>query len=126
MRVLLVDDQEDCLLVMKRLFENAGAEVTTAPDGVLALTEVANGMKKSQDFEVVVLDIRMPKMNGYEAAEAIRELGYQGKIVALTATASGEGRSESLRSGVDVYIGKSSLKAAVVDALLNSNFAQTK
>lgn len=117
-RVLLVDDDEDCLLFLSTIYRRVGAEVVTASNGQEAL-ELWDAAKASgATFSIVSLDVRMPYLRGPELAFLFRDRGYSGIIVALTADASGSGRTESKGAGIDAYFGKNSFKKEVAQALL--------
>jgi CheY-like chemotaxis protein len=118
--LLLVDDCQTTLTMMRYLFESAGAVVHTAVSGLDAIAMMDQSKKDSQAprFDMVVLDIRMPHMHGDELAKILRNKGFTGKIVALTANATGLGREQSLQAGIDMYLGKSSMKKEVALALV--------
>ena len=102
-KVLLVEDNEFNRQVASGILENAGLEVVTANDGEDALRLV-----QTDDFDVVLMDIQMPKMNGFEATRHIRQLpgGDSIPIVSMTAYATMEERDRIRESGMDDYIGK--------------------
>ncbi len=103
MRVLLVEDNQVNQLVAKTLLSRAGIDVTVANDGrqaveILALAHV---------FDVVLMDIQMPNMDGLEATQVIRrELKLNLPIVALTAHAIEEERQRCYDAGMDGHITK--------------------
>ncbi len=85
--VMLVDDEPMTLRVVRLALENAGYEVTTAGDGAEAMKILCD-----RHFDVLVTDLNMPRMNGHELCEAIRErcAGHEPLIFVLTAR-PGEG-----------------------------------
>jgi CheY-like chemotaxis protein len=117
-RVLIVDDDEDCLLILGTIYRKAGADVVTASSGEEALELWDLEKEAGSTFAIVSLDVRMPHLRGPELGFLFRDRGFHGILVALTADASGGGRTESKSAGVDAYFGKNSFKAEVAKALL--------
>ncbi|HEY8925458.1 MAG TPA: chemotaxis protein CheB, partial [Polyangia bacterium] len=105
-RILVVDDRRDMRYLLQTYLDDAGAEVRTAADGRRALAEVERAMASSEPFDAIVLDMQMPVMDGYDAARALREAGYLGSIVALTASAMRGDRERCLAAGCDEYLAK--------------------
>jgi len=92
--VLLVDDSRDIRLLAKRFLESAGAEVREAVngrEGVAIIQSVLDGKGK---IDAVLMDMQMPEMDGYQATRQIRQIGFTGPVVALTAHAmEGDGQA---------------------------------
>ncbi|MBN4061162.1 response regulator, partial [bacterium AH-315-I18] len=87
--------------VIKRLLEKAGIEVDIAKDGIEALEQA-----QSKSFDLIFMDMQMPKMNGYEATKAIRKAGLTTPIVALTANAMKGDDKECIETGCNDYMAK--------------------
>lgn len=100
-KVLLVEDSADNRHLISRYLMRAGAEVTTAPDGQRGV-EAA----KNFSFDVILMDLQMPVLDGYEALRILRELKYVKPILALTAHAFTTERERCLRSGFDEHLVK--------------------
>lgn len=105
-RVLAVDDHPVNRLLLERQLEQLGYATCTAADGAAALEQWAR-----EQFDVIVTDCNMPKMNGYELAARIREIeASRGDrripIVALTANAMASERETCLQAGMDDYLAK--------------------
>ena len=105
-RILFVEDDAVSLLSGKRMLEKAGYTVATAVDGKRALTLLAE-----QAFDLILMDVQMPVMDGVEATKAIRastSLGPKAKIpiVAMTAYAMTGDRETFLAAGMDDYVAK--------------------
>lgn len=100
-KILVVDDVEDNCRLMKRLLEVRGARVETAFNGKQA---VEKGL--SCDYDVILMDIQMPVMDGYEATRELRSLSYVKPIIAFTAHALKDDRERSLREGCDEHLVK--------------------
>jgi two-component system sensor histidine kinase/response regulator len=92
-------------LLALKLLQNAGHQVTTASDGREALERHGAG-----SFDVVLMDVQMPEMNGFEATAAIRsrERGTSAHqfIIAMTAHALAGDRERCLEAGMDTYVSK--------------------
>jgi CheY-like chemotaxis protein len=103
LRILVADDNEDAAQSLAMLLRMLGHEVVTAGDGLEAL-EVAEGFRP----RVILLDIGMPKLNGYDTARRIRELPWTGDvvIVALTGWGQKEDLLRSEQAGFDAHLVK--------------------
>lgn len=105
-RILVADDGEDNRRLFAHHLRRAGATVELACDGREALELVMGATKASGPFDLVLLDIQMPNMDGREVASALRQLGYTGRMAAITADAMVGAREEGLDAGFDDYITK--------------------
>ena len=105
-KVLLVDDSALNLKIGVLLLREQGAAVDTASNGQLAVDMVRE--KGSDHYDIVVMDVQMPVMDGYEATAAIRKLpgGDKLKIVAFSANAFEEDKEKSLRAGMNGHLSK--------------------
>ncbi len=106
--ILLVEDNEFNREIAFEILRNAGFEVDTADDGVRAVEKVSQSAPGT--YDVVLMDIQMPNMNGYEATRAIRELPNPAQaripIIAVTANAFSSDRDAALAAGMDGHIAK--------------------
>ncbi|MBN9658296.1 MAG: response regulator [Acidobacteria bacterium] len=103
-RVLLAEDHQINQMVVIRLLQKRGHLVTAVSNGEEAVAAAANG-----DFDLILMDMQMPVMDGLEAAQCIRALpGAAGRvpIVALTANALGHVQEECRAAGMDAYLAK--------------------
>jgi CheY-like chemotaxis protein len=87
---------------MAILLEALGATVTAANDGADAVERALAG----DAFDLILMDMQMPVLDGYDATAALRRAGYAGPIVALTAHAMADDRARCLRVGCDDYLTK--------------------
>jgi CheY-like chemotaxis protein/anti-sigma regulatory factor (Ser/Thr protein kinase) len=105
LNVLLVEDNDVGRMVTTRLIEKAGHHVVSAVNGVEAVTAA-----EEQRFDVILMDVQMPEMDGFQATAAIRErervTGDHVPIVALTAYAMSGERERALHAGMDAYVSK--------------------
>lgn len=100
-RVLLVEDARDHQLMLGRLIENTGAEVTLADNG-----EVALQLLQQQSFDLVLMDLQMPGMDGLTATTRLRDADSQTPVVALTADATDADRDKCLAAGCNGHLAK--------------------
>jgi CheY-like chemotaxis protein/anti-sigma regulatory factor (Ser/Thr protein kinase) len=105
-RVLIVDDSRDNLELLVTLLERAGAEVSTASDGKEGLDETLRAWKAGLPYNVVLMDMQMPVLDGYTAVRQLRAAGYAGQIIALTAHAMRGELDRCLEIGCDHYLSK--------------------
>ncbi|MCY2930673.1 MAG: ATP-binding protein [Planctomycetota bacterium] len=113
LRILLAEDGPDNQVLIRTLLANAGAEVEVVANGLLAVQAAAR-----QTFDLVLMDMQMPEMDGYQAAGRLRAQGYAVPIVALTAhTLSGD-RQRCLDAGCTGYLSKPIQRAAMIDLIL--------
>ena len=107
-RVLLVDDIELNREIAQIILEEAGFVVEFAPDGTDAVAMVEES--EEHYYDVILMDIQMPIMNGYEATRAIRNMPRkdvkQMPIIAMTANALEEDKEAALKNGMDAHIAK--------------------
>jgi CheY-like chemotaxis protein len=102
LRVLLVDDNEINQRLASVMLRNIGCEVTTADNGQEAIKELL-----VNDFQLILMDIQMPLMNGYEATEYIRnKLNRTTPIIGLSANVYKEEIQQCYHSGMNDYLGK--------------------
>ena len=117
-RVLLVEDNELNREIAEDILREEGLEVVTAQDGMVALDMLNKA--DAGEFDVVLMDIQMPKMDGYTATREIRCLSDEKKaqipIVAMTANAYDEDRNRALEAGMNGFV----VKPLDVEALLEA------
>jgi CheY-like chemotaxis protein len=99
--VLVVDDSETNRKLLRLMLRWAGAHVEQAENGGQAIQRAL-----AEPFDVILMDMQMPVMDGYTATKRIRELGYRGPIIALTAHAMKGDREKCEAAGCSGYLSK--------------------
>ena len=105
-RVLLAEDVPDIYVVLRQILQKMNLELEIAEDGRLACEMAEKSQAEGRPFDLILMDIQMPNMNGYEATRWLRQHGWKGPIVALTAHALVGDREKCLEAGCDDYIAK--------------------
>lgn len=101
-KVLLTDDNPDMIELVQLVLANAGYQLLTASDGLKAV-ETCLAAKP----DLVLMDLRMPSMDGFEATRELRSKGFKNPIIVLTASESEEDRRRAEEAGCDGDIIKS-------------------
>jgi len=114
-KVLVVDDVQINLLVASGLLKPYKLNVETTTSGLQAIDLVKSG----KTYDVIFMDHMMPEMDGIEATQRLRALGYGGAIVALTANALVGNDEMFLQNGFDGFVSKP-IDAHHLDAVLNT------
>ena len=105
-RILLAEDGPDNQRLITHVLEQAGAEVTVVDDGRHAVETTLESRRNGTPFDAVLMDIQMPEMDGYEASRQLREAGYSGLIIALTAHVMPTDRERCGAAGCNGYTTK--------------------
>lgn len=101
LRILLAEDAPDNQLLIGTYLDSAGAEYEIAHNGLDALNKISRSV-----FDLVLLDIQMPILDGYAAAEEMRLRGYTMPLIALTAHTMQDERERCLSHGFDEHLAK--------------------
>lgn len=105
-RVLLVDDGPDNRRLMSHHVRKAGATVTEAENGQIALDTYYAARETDEAFHVILMDMQMPILDGYSATTQLREAGEKIPVIALTAHTMTGDRERCLNAGCTAYLGK--------------------
>lgn len=130
-RLLVVDDSEDVCVGICELMADTGVKVDYALSGKQAIARVKSEQKKDGGFDAVLLDWKMPDMDGLETARRLRELvGTELPIIVLTSYSYKDIEAEAAKVGIDTFMSKpffvSSFKRAVMQLKFNKGENEAK
>lgn len=111
-RVLVVDDAPDNQMLLCHVLTKFGAIVDSAANGVLGYRKAL-----AEDFDIVLMDIQMPEMDGYTATHKLRSAGFTKPIIALTAHAMSEVRQKCLNVGCSGHLPKPIIPNDLINAI---------
>ena len=113
-KVIIADDEEHILSVMVDVLTDAGHDVKGVPDGPSMLAEL-----KLNNYDVALIDVMMPKMNGYQVAAQIHGLPEPPRIVIVTSRSYDGDRSVVSNVGVDAFLPKPFANQDLVKVVAN-------
>ena len=116
-RLLLAEDDPNIQRIICLLLRKAGQEVDVAVNGLSACQMAEQSEAEGKPYDLILMDIQMPKLDGYQATGRLRERGWQGPIVALTAHAMVGDREKCLAAGCDDYLAKPVLMSGLREVL---------
>jgi signal transduction histidine kinase/ActR/RegA family two-component response regulator len=105
-RVLLAEDGRDNQILIALLLRRAGATVTVVDNGQAAVEHALEAVRDDRPYDVLLMDIQMPLLDGLAATRALRAHGYTQCIIALTASAMAGDRERALVAGCDDFLAK--------------------
>ena len=111
--ILIVEDEIYNYLFVEQILQNRGLRVLHAENGTIALEMMA----KHPEVELVLMDIRLPGMDGYETTRKIKENRQNLPVVALTALALSGDREKAIQAGCDDYLKKPVLKEELLSVV---------
>jgi PAS domain S-box-containing protein len=116
-RVLLVDDRRDVRYVAQHFLAQAGAHVSVATNGAAALELVRHSQATGEPFQIIVMDMEMPVVDGYSATLQLRAEGFDLPIIALTASAMNSDRQRCMDAGCTEYLTKPISPPTLIDTV---------
>jgi signal transduction histidine kinase/CheY-like chemotaxis protein/HPt (histidine-containing phosphotransfer) domain-containing protein len=114
-RILLAEDGADNRQLLALYLVKAGADVTFAENGQIAVEKATRALEDGRPFDLILMDMRMPELDGYSATAKLRGRGYDRPIIALTAHAMAGDRDKCLQSGCTDYLTKPVRKAGLLE-----------
>ncbi len=105
-RLLLAEDGVHNQRAITFYLKKAGAEVAVATNGRIACDMAMQAVAEGRPFDVILMDMQMPEMDGYAAATWLRQQAYTGPIIALTAHAMSHDRDRCIKAGCSDYLSK--------------------
>ena len=105
-RVLVAEDSPDSQRLFRAVLTKAGATVVVADNGQMAVDSALAAVDENAPFDLILMDMQMPILDGYDATRQLRSAGYSHPIVALTAEAMSYDRAKCLGAGCDDYATK--------------------
>lgn len=124
-RVLVVDDRPDMRYLAQYFLEDAGATVETANDGSQAI-DLVKKAEAEQPFDILIIDMQMPVVDGYTAVAEIRAAGIEIPIVALTAAAMRGDADRCLAAGCDSYLSKPLDRVLLLKTVISLTESQSR
>ncbi len=105
-KILVAEDDVLNRTLLERILEGYDVDILTVGDGGAAVDAILDADRDGKPFDLVLMDMLMPVVDGYAATSQVRHAGYRGPIVALTGNTRGEDREKCVRSGCDDYLAK--------------------
>lgn len=118
-RVLVVDDLRDIRLLIGHFVSSTGLDVMYADNGAEVLRLIETEAAQGRSFDMVLMDIHMPVMDGHEAARRLRANGFNPPLVALTAAHMKGDMDQCYESGFSAYLGKPVDQARLYECMAN-------
>jgi signal transduction histidine kinase/ActR/RegA family two-component response regulator len=115
--VLVAEDGPDNQRLITKILSSAGLRVEIAANGRLACEKVLGALEAGAGYDIVLMDMQMPELDGYDATRLLRSQGYTGPIIALTAHAMVGQRERCIAAGCDEYVPKPIKRTELLDKI---------
>lgn len=114
-RLLIADDHEDIQQLLTRFLTRAGCSIELAADGQLAVDQVLSANQSEAPFDLILMDMQMPVLDGYQATQRIRQSGISTPIIGITAHSSDDDIARCLQAGCDTHLPKPISKSELLN-----------
>jgi len=114
-RVLVVDDSKDNRVLLQHFLKRTGLRTDFAYDGKLAIEQINTAQREADPYNLVLMDMQMPVLDGYNATKQLRASGFDAPIIAITAHALDGDREQCLEAGCDEYLTKPVSRSALIE-----------
>jgi CheY-like chemotaxis protein len=109
-KILVVDDSTDTRFILTKILTANGAQIDETDNGASGLEKALSG-----EYDVILLDIQMPVLDGIQTLQELRKKGYSKPVIALTAHAMAEEKERCLKLGFNDYITKPINKTILIE-----------
>ncbi len=117
LHILVAEDAPDNQRLIRMILEKAGAQVDMACNGLEAVETATVQIREKNPHDLILMDIQMPILDGYRATIKLRENGYSGPIIALTAHAMGAEVERIIEAGCTAYLAKPFTRCGLLSAI---------
>ena len=117
-KILIVDDAKDNRILLQLILKRSGSQTEFAQDGQQAIDAVNAAIKSGSPYDLILMDMQMPILDGYHATVALREQGITTPIIAVTAHALEGDREHCLNAGCDEYMSKPVDKTKLIETCI--------
>jgi CheY-like chemotaxis protein len=116
-RVLTAEDAHCVQMTLCHLLRSMNLDVDTADDGQEACNKAMASLAEGRPYDVILMDMQMPKWNGVQAAQFLRRNGWKGPVIAVSMHTTDRERDEFTRAGCNDYISKPVCEASLREVL---------
>ena len=118
-KILIVDDAKDNRILLQHFFKKTAAQIEFAQDGQQAIDAINAAIESDSPFDLVLMDMQMPVLDGYHATVQLRKQGITTPIIAVTSHALEGDREHCLEAGCNEYMSKPVNKSDLINACAN-------